>query len=589
MRVATAFVVIAAFAAAAAAAPEPAGRRPNVLLIITDDQGFGDLGVHANPVIRTPHLDRLAAEGVRLTNFYVSPVCSPTRASLLTGRYNYRTGVVDTFLGRSMMHGDEVTLAEMLGAAGYQTGIFGKWHLGDNHPMRPIDQGFGESLVLKGGGLGQPSDLQDGGSYVDPILLQNGMPTRTKGYVSDVITQAAVDFVAANRDRPFFAYLAFNAPHDPLTEVPPDHYQRYRQMDLSAARFPSRGQPLPDNLDTDKIARVYAMVSNIDDNIGRVMAKLREFGIDKDTIVVFMTDNGPQRPRFNAGLRGLKGTVYDGGIHVPCFVRWPAGFANAPGREIDRIAAHIDITPTLLEACGVDPPASVAMDGVSLLPLLRGEASGAAWPNRILYLQWHRGDEPEPGRCFAARSQRWKLVQAAGINGGDFRPKVELFDMTADPYEARDVSDAHPDVVTNMQAGYRQWFADVRSTRGFDPPRISVGTPHENPVVLTRQDWRGPRAGWGPKSLGHWEIEIVEAAQYEATLELSTGDARSVHVRVGGVNVDQPVQPGQKSVTLAPVTLPAGPARFEAWVTEGGETFGVRRATIVRPGIPVTK
>src|SRR4051812_6750540 len=251
---------------ARAAANEPT-RRPNVLVIMTDDQGFGDLACNGNPVLRTPNIDKLSKDGVRLTNFYVSPVCSPTRASLMTGRYNYRTGVVDTYLGRSMMHGDEVTLAEMLRWAGYRTGIFGKWHLGDNYPMRPGDRGFEESLVLKGGGLGQPSDFEGGGGYRDPILLRNAKPVKTTGYVSDVLGQATIDFITANRDRPFFAYLAFNAPHEPLTEVPQDWYERYKAMDLNASRFVTPGWPLPDRLDTDKVARVYAMVSNIDDNV----------------------------------------------------------------------------------------------------------------------------------------------------------------------------------------------------------------------------------------------------------------------------------------------------------------------------------
>src|SRR6516165_4789457 len=193
-----------------------AATRPNILLIMTDDQGYGDLGCHGNPVIRTPNLDRLAKESVRLKSFYVSPVCSPTRASLLTGLYHFRTGVVDTFAGRSLMHPDEVTLAEMLAAAGYRTGIFGKWHLGDNAPLRPIDQGFQEALVIKGGGIGQPSDPKGGSSYFDPILQHNGKAERYRGYCSDIFAKAVTDFLAEPSDRPFFAYLAFNCPHEPL-------------------------------------------------------------------------------------------------------------------------------------------------------------------------------------------------------------------------------------------------------------------------------------------------------------------------------------------------------------------------------------
>lgn len=614
MKVATAVtVVITLLGSPCAAAPDSSdsgnlpGRRPNVLVIITDDQGYGDLACNGNPVIRTPHLDQLAKESVRLTNFYVSPVCSPTRASLLTGRYNYRTGVVDTYLGRSMMHADEVTLAEMLRWAGYRTGIFGKWHLGDNYPMRPKDQGFGESLVLKGGGLGQPSDFPGGGGYTDPVLLRNGHAVRTNGYVSDILTTATIDFIKTNRERPFFAYLAFNAPHEPLADAPPEHYDRYREMDLGPSRFVAPGWPLPAKLDTDKIARVYSMVSNIDDNVGRVLAKLKELQLDRDTVVVFLTDNGPQHPRFNAGMRGLKGTPYDGGIRVPCFVRWPAGLGAASGSYVDRIAAHVDVTPTLLEACGLPQPPGVNFDGVSLLPLLKGDVSHESWPDRTLFFQWHRGDAPEAERSFAARSQRWKLVQPAGANGAEFQPRFELFDLAAEPSETRNVANKHNRVVEEMRDGYRHWFEDVTAANGRAAPRIKLGTPHENPVVLTRQDWRGPRAGWGAKNLGHWDVEIAQAGDYEVTVQLAVSAVdsdpplagepavppaaavapRTLHLRAGGVEAERPLEPGQKSVKI-PVELPAGATQLEAWVAEGDETTGARSVEVLNLGEPIS-
>src|SRR5262249_33126445 len=321
------------------ASEAPPARRPNVLLVITDDQGHGDFGVTGNPVIKTPNLDRLARGSVWLTRFHVSPVCSPTRSSLLTGRYNYRTRVVDTFLGRSMMDPEEITLAERLAAAGYRTGIFGKWHLGDNHPMRPIDQGFQEALVIKGGGIGQPSDPPGGSSYFDPVLQHNGRSETYPGYCSDVFTTAAIDFLVAADRRPFFAYLAFNCPHDPL-QAPPAELAQYRAMSLNAGDFPQVGAPIPRALmsNPDTIARVYAMVTNIDTNVGRILAALEARGLARDTIVIFLTDNGPAQVRFNAGLRGRKGTVYEGGIHVPCFIRWPGHLPG--GSVVDRIAAH---------------------------------------------------------------------------------------------------------------------------------------------------------------------------------------------------------------------------------------------------------
>ncbi|MDQ3651361.1 MAG: sulfatase-like hydrolase/transferase, partial [Acidobacteriota bacterium] len=262
-------------------------KRPNVILIITDDQGHGDLGFHGNPKIKSPNIDRLARESTRFVNFYVSPVCAPTRASLMTGRYNYRTGVVDTYLGRAMMHPDEVTLAEMLSRAGYRTGIFGKWHLGDNYPMRPMDQGFEESLIHFGGGIGQPSDpaVPGGSSYFDPVLQHNGKQVKTKGYCSDVYTDAAINFITENRNKPFFTYLAFNAPHTPL-QVPRSYFEQYKGMKLDRSEFPSTGHTLPANVDSDTTAKVYGMVTNIDDNLGRLFSKLEELRIADNTILI---------------------------------------------------------------------------------------------------------------------------------------------------------------------------------------------------------------------------------------------------------------------------------------------------------------
>ncbi len=287
--------------------------------------------------------------------------------------------------------------------------------MGDNPPLRPGDQGFQESLVIKGGGLGQPSDLKDGGGYVDPILLHNGRPDRRHGYCSDIFTQAAIDFCTASGDRPFFTYLAFNCAHEPL-EAPPRELADYQKMNLALSEFPQLGKPIPPTFaqPTDDIARVYAMVTNIDSNVGKLLQTLGARGLAANTIVIFLTDNGPAKFRFNAGMRGAKGSVYDGGIHVPFYVRWPGHFPA--GLVVDRIAAHIDLVPTLLDACGTKPPQGVKLDGKSLLPLLTGVQT-AGWPERTLFFQWHRGDKPEPGRAFAARSQTYKLVRPDPLPG----------------------------------------------------------------------------------------------------------------------------------------------------------------------------
>jgi arylsulfatase A-like enzyme len=567
--------------AGVAGAQEGGARRPNVLVVITDDQGHGDLGIHGNPVVKTPNLDRLARDGVRLTRFQVEPVCAPTRACLMTGRYNYRTGVTDTFLGRALMHTDELTLAEMLSAAGYRTAIFGKWHLGDNAPMRPIDQGFQEALVLKGGGIGQPSDPPGGSSYFDPLLQHNGRPERRKGYCSDVFTDAAIDFISdRSRDRPFFVYLAFNAPHAPL-EVPDSDYKPYASADLSNEQFPRGGFPLPGPAPKDVTARVYGMVSNIDDNLGRLFGKLDALGLTGETLVIYLTDNGPQQVRYVSGMRGRKGTVYDGGIRVPCFVRWPGRLAS--GSVVDRIAAAIDITPTVLDACGVTRPAGVAFDGVSLWPLLTGRVAPSDWPDRTLFAQWHRGDVPEKCRAFAARTQQFKLVRAEGPKGGVNSP-FQLFDTEADPYEQHDLASDRPEVVERLKASYAAWFDDVSKTRGYDPPpRIHLGSALENPTTLTPQDWRGPRASWEADGLGYWEVEVVRPGTFDVSLSVRPSDTQRVaRLKIGDVAREAPVRPGAEAVRFEGVPLPAGPGRLEAWVEQGRQESGVRSADVQR-------
>jgi len=558
----------------------PRLQRPNVVVVITDDQGHGDVGFHGNVKIRTPHLDRLARQSVRLTSFYVSPVCAPTRASLMTGRYNYRTGVVDTYLGRALMHPGEVTLAEMFSSAGYRTGIFGKWHLGDNYPLRPIDQGFQESLVHKGGGIGQPSDPPGGESCFNPILQHNGRAIKTKGYCSDVFTDAAVNFITKSRHKPFLVWLAFNAPHTPL-QVPTNYHAIYRNMNLEHSQFPDIGHPLPGKADPESTAKVYGMISNLDDHVGRLLAKLDALKLATNTIVIFLTDNGPQQVRYNSGMLERKGSVHEGGIRVPFFMRWPGQLQS--DHHVDRIAAHIDLLPTLLEACHVPKPAGVAFDGVSLWPLLNGE--NVAWPDRTLHFQWHRGDEPELYRAFAARSERYKLVQPLGATQSPSNaPLFKLYNMETDPLERKDIAAEHPHLVELMRRGYEQWFRDVSSTRGFAPSRIHLGTPRENPVILTRQDWRGPGAGWGTRAVGHWEVLLARAGTYGITLRFPRCESSNAtaHVRLGQVVLEKQLEPGLRECLFRSVRLESGPARFEAWLSEDERTRGVHYAEIKR-------
>jgi arylsulfatase/arylsulfatase A len=363
------FLVVAT-TAACTGAPGPEAR-PNVILIVTDDQGYGDLGVNGNPVIRTPHIDAMAARSARMTQFYVSPVCAPTRASLMTGRYNYRTRAIDTFVGRAMMEPEEVTLAEILRDAGYRTGIFGKWHLGDAYPMRPIDQGFEEALVHRGGGIGQPSDPPGGeGKYTDAILFHNGESVHTEGYCTDVYFGRALNWIGTRHEagEPFFAYIATNAPHGPFHDVPEGLLAEYREVDLGNERFPQdRGHPLPAEADLDRRARIFAMITNIDENVGRLFGRLDALGLTDDTIVIFMVDNGPNGNRYVAGMKGWKGHVHEGGVRSPFFVHWP-GRLKA-GHSSDRIAAHIDVLPTVLDATAVPVPGSGRSARLSYRPI----------------------------------------------------------------------------------------------------------------------------------------------------------------------------------------------------------------------------
>jgi arylsulfatase A-like enzyme len=566
------------------AMPLGAAERPNVLLVITDDQGFGDLGVTGNPVVRTPNIDQFAKQSAWLKHFYVCPVCSPTRSSLMTGLYNYRTGVVDTFIGRSMMRPGIPTLPEQLAASGYRTGLFGKWHLGDNYPMRPEDRGFQQTLWHHGGGLAQPSDAPGTDpktAYFNPTLTRNGREVKTSGYCTDVFTDAAIDFIRADAKKPFFAYVAYNCPHGPF-EVPAKWSARYHKLDLSPAAFPKIGQPWAGRkLNTDAIADAYGMIENIDANFARLLK-----AVGDDTLVIFMTDNGPGGVRFNAGLRNRKGTVYEGGVRVPCYVRWPG--KTRPGQVVEQPAAHIDLAPTLLHACGAKTP--TGLDGRDISSLLKGEK--ADWPDRTLFFQWHRGDAPEKFRAFAARGPRYKLVQAAGVpENAKWTPKFELFDLQSDPFEEHDLAAKLPDEVAKLKNQYADWFADV-TKKGFAPPRIVLGSGKENPVRLSRQDWRGPQAGWKPGSLGYWAVRVERAGEYEVTLlsrekfdgySLSCSeesDNRNVIALLngtlaGGKNVTPFVRNRAIHGTRVKLTLKKADARIEAEVERSGKKRGV--------------
>ncbi len=548
-------------------------KRPNIILIMTDDQGYGDVGCHGNDIIHTPAIDRLADEGMELTRFYVCPTCAPTRAGLLTGRYHHRTGVMGTMSGEALIAPDETTIAEILRENGYRTGIFGKWHLGDTYPRRPIDMGFEEEVVHMGGGLSQPSDPPGVGyhdpthrekydytiydpfphwvnsnNYFDPILRRNGAFEQFEGYCTDIFFSEAIDFIERNRSEPFFAYIPTNAPHSPEI-VSESHLAPYRDRGLD-----------------EKTARCYAMIENIDDNITELRIRLDELGLADNTILVFMGDNGPQYNRYTAGLRGRKAQFYEGGIRVPFFIRWPGRIEAGSAR--DDIAANIDLLPTLLSACGIEHPAAHTIDGRDILGLLTGET--AEITGRTLFFQGNHGVPERYNQC-AVVTERWKLINGA-----------ELYDLAADPGETADVSGNNPEVVLELRAAYEDWFDDVAATRGYDPQRIWLGSPEENPVTLTPQDWRGPRSRFVREdSLGWWEVDFRSPGMYEITIDFdSPGTPCEAHLSVDSMHEHADIPPDGVSHTFEAHELETGPARLEAWVSKNGEKTGLRYAHV---------
>lgn len=538
---------------------------PNVCIVLTDDLCPGDLACLGNEVVRTPELDRLHGESARLTRYCSGPLCTPARSSLFTGRYPQRTRAIDTCCGRSMLDPGERTLAAMFREAGYRTGLFGKWHLGDSYPTRPGDHGFEESLVHLGGGLRQPSNLGMD-AYFDPDLMHNGELVSREGYCTDIFTEAATDWLTAGgeADRPFFCVLSTNAPHSPF-EIAPEWWSKYDDGNLP-----------------EKWARIYGMVENIDWNVGRLRAKLEALGVAEDTVVVFVSDHGPcgsavvdGKDRFNHGRRGRKGTIYQGGLAAPCFWRWPErGIAG--GRDIDRVTNPIDVLPTLAGLCGLETPRDRRIDGADLSPLLRNDPGAAeAWPERKIFVHFHRGDEPIRYRNFTVIAENEKLCGADAEGEAE-----ELFDLDADPGETRNLAAERPGRVAELRAAYDDWFDDVGSTRpdNYAPPRIVAGTEHENPVVLNRNDWRArtEELQWKkPEHDGYWLVRVAEKGPYDVTVLVPPfEEAATARLKIADRVWNADLEPGEDAATFEGLDLPVGEARIDAQNCSGGRVHG---------------
>jgi arylsulfatase A-like enzyme len=426
----------------------PEVRRPHIVFVLTDDQGYGDLSCHGNPVLKTPNIDRLHDEGVRFTDFHVSPTCSPTRSALLTGRHEFKNGVTHTILERERLTPKATTLAEVLKTAGYTTGIFGKWHLGDEPSRWPSNRGFDEMFIHGCGGIGQSyaGSCGDapGNTYFDPAILHNGKFEKTKGYCTDVFFAQALRWIESvkGNDRPFFCYIPTNAPHAPL-QVRPEDEARYR-----------------DKVEQPNTAKFFGMIANIDDNVGRLLDKLKEWHLEQETLVIFMNDNGGTAgvPVYNAGMRGQKATPWLGGTRASSFWRWPGALTPA---DCNRLAAHIDFFPTLAEIAGVQLSDEIRkqVEGRSLVPLLKDPT--AEWPDRTLFThvgRWPKGanvDDHKYDAC-SIRTARWHMV-----SGGQGEPRWQLFDVMADPGEKTNVADRHADVVAKLDTQYDEWWASL--------------------------------------------------------------------------------------------------------------------------------
>ncbi|NRB74895.1 MAG: arylsulfatase [Verrucomicrobiales bacterium] len=546
--------------------------RPNVILILTDDQGYGDLSCHGNPILKTPALDDLHGESLRFTDFHVNSFCTPSRASLMTGHYATRTGAYRTSSGRTFLHTDEVTMAEIFRDNGYATGIFGKWHLGDSYPHRPYDRGFEDVVWHKAGGVGQLSDFH-GNDYFDDHYERNGELESFEGYCTDIWFEEALRFIKAQQEagKPFFAYIPTNAPHSPF--VVEDHYAAPYE-DVATWR-------------DGKAAKFFGMIANLDENVARLRQHLKTAGLADNTILIFMSDNGTaggvgmdtdavpsEGEGYNAGMRGRKASVYDGGHRVPFFLHWPGGGFDE-GQDVDTLAAGYDVLPTLIDMCQLEDP-DIPFDGTSLVPAVENPDD---WPDRELVLQYQGGNgftyAPEMWTDSAVLTEEWRLVD------GD-----KLFRIKDDPSQSHNMAEDFPEVVKQLRSRYEGWWADV-SPR-MQPIPIHLGNKAEPGTLLTGLDWYMEPFGnpvtstkrWTPGSNGPIFLEIETAGRYRFALTerhpAAEEPLRNVLARleIGGQEFETRIEARALAAEFV-VTLPEGPAKLIAtFETANGETGG---------------
>lgn len=414
--------------------------RPNVILILTDDQGWGDLSMHGNEWLQTPVIDQMAKSGAQFKRFYVSPLCAPTRASLLTGRYHLRTGTSWVSKGLENMNAGEVTIGEVFQGQGYATGCFGKWHNGAHYPQHPNQQGFDEFIGFCAGHWN---------NYFNTTLEHNGKEFLTEGFITDVLTDEAIKFIEKFKEEEFFCYIPYNVPHGPF-QVPYKYFDKYKSMGLN-----------------DKDAAVYGMCENMDENVGRIIAKVDELGLSENTIIVYLTDNGPNGKRYNGGMRGTKGSIHEGGVRVPCLIQWKGKIIQ---KTIAPIAAHIDILPTLVSLCGFEDVETLPLDGVDVSDLLLTE--NGSIKERLFFTKKSNEFIKPDG---AVRSAQYRFV----VERGD----TMLFDMNSDPGQKVDISAEETELTATFAAEYKNWFDDVTGDFKQDK-EIRIGFVDEKKAYL---------------------------------------------------------------------------------------------------------
>jgi len=471
------------------------GKQPNVIILLTDDQGYADLSVHGNPQLKTPNLDAVHAQSIRLTDFHVAPMCTPTRGQLLTGVDCLRNGAASVSAGRSFIRRGIPTVADAFAGSGYKTGLFGKWHLGDSYPNLPNTKGFDESMCHLGWGITSMADLWRNDNF-DPKLRHNGELKQYKGYITDIIFDEAMNWMKQCKkdDKPFFAYLPTNAPHGPLWC--PEKYRK-----------PYMGQGGP------ALASFFGMIANIDENVGRLDAFLKEQSLFDNTLFIYMTDNGGTTgvKFYNAGMRAGKTTYYDGGHRTSCFIRWPEGKLLKPC-DIDALTEVQDIFPTLIDLCALKSPDKAQFDGTDLASILKG--TNDALPDRMLVVQY--GEQPGGQKLDKARNcvmwNKWRLVHDS-----------ELYDIKTDPGQMTDLADKHPDIVRKLREHHANWWKTIEAgTNDFEP--ISIGSDKQNPVTISSADWNRVYCDnmndlrTGKKANGPWSLLVEKDGTYEIEL-----------------------------------------------------------------------